>query len=75
MFANECVQSSPHHPLDVLLSATAKVSNALNPNFPMDNIGSNLKEMPFSDRYSGFSYFIGQGNDRYEKVEGYDTNL
>ena len=72
LLASECVQSSPNHPLDLFISATSKVSSALSPNLPMDNVGSNLKEMPYSDRYSGFSYFIGQGNERYEKVEGYD---
>jgi hypothetical protein len=28
--------------------------------------------LPLSERYSGFSYYVGMGNERFEKLEGYE---
>lgn len=42
------------------------------PLLPLNNGPATPEVYAYSERYLGFSYFIGKGNERYEKLEGYE---
>ncbi len=39
---------------------------------PFDRIGTDTPSYSASERLLGFSYYVGSGNERFEKLEGYD---
>jgi hypothetical protein len=43
-----------------------------NPPPPLDQIGSDTPSYTAPERLMGFSYYVGSGNERFEKLEGYD---
>ncbi len=39
---------------------------------PLDNVASDLDVYSYGQKLVGFSYYIGLGNERYEKLDGYE---
>ncbi len=40
--------------------------------YPFDQIGPDTPSYSASERLLGFSYYVGMGNERFEKLEGYE---
>ncbi len=51
------------------------IRNAMNEGttpLPLDHIGTDTPSYTAPERFLGFSYYVGSGNERFEKLEGYD---
>ena len=51
------------------------IRNAINEGstpLPLDQIGTDTPSYTAPERFLGFSYYVGIGNERFEKLEGYD---
>ena len=68
-----CRNPEPAVPASLRSIHTALEANQAT--LPFDRIGSDTPSYTASQRLMGFSYYVGIGNERFEKLEGYDDSV
>jgi hypothetical protein len=69
--AEDCPSPLVNSTLSSSLVNNLNVTSAMQ-SLPLDNLGTGWDVSVYQERMLGFSYFIGKGNERFEKLEGYD---
>lgn len=69
--ADECDSHLAKSSLKTFIQNNLDVTSP-NQTLPLDNLGTDLDVKSYNEKLLGFSYYIGLGNERFEKLEGYD---